>query len=132
MSFIPYLHFDGTCAEALEFYAGALGAEPPMLMRYSEAPGGELPPSDRIMHGEIRLNGAALMASDVPEGMGKPQAGVSVMHVVPDVAAGARIFAALSDGATILDAYGPTFFAKGYGMLKDRFGTHWIIYTDNA
>ena len=25
--------------------------------------------------------------------------------------------------------YGPTFWASGFGMVKDRFGIHWMITT---
>ena len=34
----PYLHFDGHCEEAIEFYRKALGAELEMMMRYRESP----------------------------------------------------------------------------------------------
>ena len=34
----PYLFFNGTCEEALEFYRQAVGAEIQMAMRYRESP----------------------------------------------------------------------------------------------
>jgi PhnB protein len=129
MAFIPYLYFRGDCAEAMTFYAEVFGAAAPDLMRYSDAPPeAGLPESERIMHGELRLGDATLMASDFPPGIDEPQAGVSVMHTVDDPDEGARLFAALGQGGSVIEPWQATFFARGYGMLRDRFGTHWIIY----
>ena len=67
MSFIPYLHFDGTCAEAMQFYADLFGATEVQILRYTDAPETEgLPPSDRVMYSHIMLGDACLMASDQP------------------------------------------------------------------
>ncbi len=125
---IPYLHFRGDCAEALAFYADVFDAPPPRLMRYSDAPpGAEVPPSERVMHGQLTLEGGALMASDFPEGMtGDPQRAVSVMAAVADVEAGRRIFRRLCEGGAEIIPFGPTFWSSGFGMVKDRFGTHWM------
>jgi len=27
----------------------------------------------------------------------------------------------------VIAEYGPTFWSKGFGMMKDQFGTHWIV-----
>jgi PhnB protein len=129
MSFVPYLMFQGDCAEAMAFYADVFGAGAPMIMRYSDAPEGEaMPASDRVMHSEIALGEAKLMASDYPEGMpGDPQQAVSVMHPVPDAEAGRRVFDRLAEGGSVVMPFGPTFWSKGFGMVRDRFGTHWMI-----
>lgn len=130
MSFLPYIHFDGTCEQAMAFYADLFGATDLQLMRYSDTPAGTpgMPPSDRIMHSQLTANGGTLMASDYPPGMpAQPQSGFNVMTAPATVAEGQRLFDALSkDGAQIMP-YGPTFWSPGFGMVKDRFGTHWII-----
>jgi PhnB protein len=129
MSFIPYIMFRGNCAEALAFYAEVFETDPPVLMRYSEAPEGEpMPRSERVMHGEIGDGNGRLMASDYPEGMdGDEQAAVSVTHPVPDVDTGRRIFERLAEGGAVQMPFGPTFWSDGFGMVRDRFGTHWMI-----
>lgn len=130
MSFIPYLHFDGTCAEAMATYAGLFGATDLQMMRYDQAPGDTAVTArdGRIMHAQFTASGGAvLMGSDFPSGHGSPQAGVSVMQVAPTLAEGARIAAALAEGGSVMVPWGPTFFAAGFAMLSDRFGTHWII-----
>ena len=68
------------------------------------------------------------MASDFPPGLeGDPQKGFSVMQTAPDVATGRAIFDKLCEGGTVIDTYKPTFFSPGFGMVQDKFGTHWII-----
>ncbi len=129
MSFVPYIHFRGNCAEAMNFYAEIFGTETPVIMRYRDAPASEeVPPSDRVMHAEIVLGNGKLMASDFPEGMpGDPQQAVSIMHPVSDPEAGQRLFDRFAEGGKIIMPFGPTFWSRGFGMVRDRFGTHWMI-----
>lgn len=138
MSFSPYLHFQGNCAEAMQAYANIFGAKDLQIMRYKDAPpSAGLPPgsgsSDKVMHAHMTVGGQQLMASDFPDHMaGDPQAGVSVSHSVTDVAQGRAVFDRLADGGSVIMPYGPTFFSKGFGMVKDRFGTHWMIMGPQA
>ena len=130
MPTMPYIHFQGQCAQALAFYAQVFGGTGLQTMRYADGP--EAPEawkaSDRIMHGQVTLGSGTLMASDYPPGMeGDPQRGFSVMQTAPDVATAKAAFDALADGGAVIDPFKPTFFSPGFGMVKDRFGTHWII-----
>ncbi|MBA4325882.1 MAG: VOC family protein [Rhodobacter sp.] len=127
---IPYLHFQGHCAEALAFYADVFGAEDLQLMRYADAPDVDDAMRDptRIVHGQVSLPDGLLMASDYPPGMtGDPQAAVSIMQLADTVAEARRIFTALAKGGSVIQDFGSTFFSPGFGMLKDRYGTHWMI-----
>ena len=130
MPTLPYVHFQGTCAEALAFYAEVFGGTDLQIMRYGEAPDG--PPdwkgSTRVINGQLRIGDGSFMASDYPPGAeGVAQASVSVMQSVADAATGAAIFAMLAEGGVVIQPWGPSFFAPGFGMVKDRFGTHWMI-----
>ncbi len=130
MPTMPYIHFQGDCAEALRFYAKVFGGTDLQLMRYGEGP--QAPEawqaSDRIMHGQVSIMDGTLMASDYPPGVaGDAQKGFSVMQTAPDVASARQIFDQLAIGGTVIDDFKPTFFSPGFGMVKDKFGTHWII-----
>lgn len=130
MPTMPYIHFQGQCREALAFYTQVFGGTDLQMMRYADGP--EAPPdwkdSTRIMHGQVTIFDGTLMASDYPPGSdGDGQAGFSVMQTAPDVAAAQAIFDQLSEGGAIIDAFRETFFSPGFGMVKDKFGTHWII-----
>lgn len=128
MTFIPYLHFPGTCAEAMAFYADVFGATDLSLMRYSDAPPDSgMPPSDLVMHSQLSLPGGRLMASDYPPGMGEPQQGVSVLTSPGGIEASQAAFDRLCAGGAVVMPFGPTFWSPGFGMVKDRFGTHWIV-----
>ena len=126
----PYIHFQGQCAEALTFYAQVFNGSGLQTMRYADGPGAPdaWKASDRVMHGQVTLFDGTLMASDFPPGIdGDPQKGFSVMQTAPDVAAGQAIFDQLADGGSVIDPYRATFFSPGFGMVQDKFGTHWII-----
>ena len=125
----PYLHFDGASAEAPAFYADALGGPDLQHMRCRDAPGlPETMRADRVIHGQLTIGGGTLMASDAPESQGgAPQASVSVMQSAPDVTTARAWFDTLAEGGTAAVPFGPAFFAPAFGMVKDRFGTHWMI-----
>lgn len=135
MPTLPYIHFQGQCAEALAFYDSVFGGGGVQTMRYADGP--EVPPawreSARIMHGQVTLFDGTLMASDYPPDVaGDPQSGFSVMQSAPDIDTGRKVFEALAEGGAIVTPFTATFFSPGFGMVKDRFGTHWIISTTPA
>ena len=129
MAFIPYLNFDGNCAEAMTFYAKLFNATELQILRYSDAPASEgLPPSDAVMYSHIMLGEACLMGSDHPPGSDpEPMTSVSVNHPVATPQEGQAIFDQLAEGGTILMPYEKTFFSSAFGMVRDRFGTSWMI-----
>jgi PhnB protein len=81
------------------------------------------------MHARLALPaGATLYAGDamgqVPyQGMH----GVSLTLNYDTVAEANRIFERLADGGKVTMAMAPTFWAKSFGMVTDRFGAHWIL-----
>ena len=128
MAFMPYIHFSGTCAEAMAFYADVFGGTDMMMMRYDEAPAGQGgADSDRIIHAQFTAGGTMLMASDFPPGMAEMQQAMNVMTDPATVPEGKRVFDRLADGGAVIVPFGPAFWSPGFGRLKDRFGTHWII-----
>ena len=134
MSFDPYIHFQGNCRAAMQAYRDLFGGTLE-LMTYGEMP--EAPPemqgSDLVLHSTLRLGDRNMMASDFPPGQtGDPQQAVTISHEAASDAEARRIFAALSDGGSVIMDFAPTFWSAGFGMLKDRFGTHWMISAPEA
>ena len=132
--FEPYLSFDGDCAEAMRFYEKTLGGKMEMSMTYGEAPpmpGHPAATGDaakRVMHASMVLDGCRIMAADSPPGMPFTAAkGISISLSYPDAAKGRAIFDALSAGGSITVPYHKTFWADGFGMCTDRFGTPWMV-----
>lgn len=129
----PYLHFQGHCADAMAFYADVFGGEL-TIMKWSDAPA-ETPQkidSDRVMHSHLALpDGTRLMAGDFPPGFeGDPQKAVSISHVVSDAGEGRALYDRLAEGGDVIEPFGDTFFSPGFGMVRDRYGTHWMIMTE--
>jgi PhnB protein len=129
---IPYLAFDGNCADAMRFYAQVLGGKLDLLT-FGESPMSEGTPKDalnRIMHARLALEGnGSLYAGDCPPGMAYQGIhGVSITLNYGAVALAERVFHAMAaDGGKVTMAFGPTFWAKGFGMVTDKFGCPWII-----
>ncbi|MDO5648088.1 VOC family protein [Paracoccus sp. (in: a-proteobacteria)] len=134
MSFTPYLSFQGECADAFARYAELFGGTA-QVMRFSDAPPNpQMPalPDDQknwAMHAQLTLpDGAVLMGADMPPQFGGvPQAGVSIAVSRDTDDAARALFDGLAQGGTVIMPFLPTFFAKGFGMCKDRFGTSWMV-----
>lgn len=130
MAFEPYLHFQGNCAEAMARYAEIFGASDLFVQRYRDMP--DAPPefagSDLVMHSALVVGGMVLMASDFPPGVeGEPQRAVSISRSAPDLGTAQTVFDALAEGGAVIMPLQPTFWSTGFGMVRDRFGTHWMI-----
>jgi len=129
---IPYLHFPGTCREAVRFYETALAAKVVTMMTVRESPmAAQCPPDslDDVLHARLEFrDGGVLMAGDSPREMrtGDIQ-GVSLALNFDTVAAAERAFRALCEGGTVTMPMQPSFWAKAFGMVTDRFGAAWIV-----
>jgi len=129
MEVSPYLFFDGTCEEALNFYAETLGAKIEAVMKNEGTPAQEhVPPEwkDKVMHSRFRIDNHVLMASDAPPGHYRAPAGFSISVSLPE-AKGEQVFNKLAEGGAVQMPFGPTFWAKGFGMCVDRFGVPWMV-----
>jgi PhnB protein len=132
---IPYLHFDGQAAEAMRTYQKIIGGELDLL-RYADAPqaAGSPPPGcgpsdpSRVMHALLKFDGGMLMASDAPNAqMAERMGGMSISLSYTDTSRAGEVFAALAADGNVRMPFGKTFWADGFGMLVDRFGTPWMI-----
>lgn len=134
MKFTPYLNFNGQCAEAFRFYEQVLGGKLEMTTHGESPIAGEVPPEwhDRIMHARLVIGDQVLMGSDSPpEYFQKPQ-GLYVSIQIDDTEKGERIFNALAEGGTVTMPFAKTFWAAGFGMVTDRFGTPWMVNCERA
>ena len=128
---IPYLAFDGNCADAMRFYAKVLDGKLDMLT-FGQSPMSEQTPKDalnriiRLVWQPRRIRGAVIS----PDPPGMPYQGIHGVSIALNydaVARAERVFNALADGGKVTMAFGPTFWAKRFGMVTDKFGCPWIV-----
>jgi len=129
---IPYLAFNGNCAEAVRFYERVLGAKLEILMSGADSPMAAQIPKEfahHILHARLAFpDGSLLFAGDAPAHMPYQGIhGVSITLNYDTTAQAQKVFDALSAGGTVTMAMQPAFWAKTWGMLVDRFGTPWIV-----
>ena len=130
MRFVPYLNFDGRCAEAMRFYERVLGGRIEFLQTHGESPiAGEVPAEwhGAVLHACLSVDGQQLMASDSPPGQHVPAQGLYVSIHVEGTGEAERIFGELADGGQVTMPIGETFWSPRFGMCVDRFGTPWMI-----
>jgi PhnB protein len=98
---IPYLSFDGNCAEAMKFYAEVFGGTSQVMMTAGDTPmAGETPPEmkDRIMNAQLQLPGGSWLYGGDAWGEYKPVTGVTITLNFDTVERAEEIFNALSVG----------------------------------
>jgi PhnB protein len=129
---IAYLAFDGTCAEAMRFYESVLGGKIEIMMSGADSPMAAEIPKDvahRILHARLAIPGGGyLYAGDAPTHIpfqGIHGVSMALNYDTPAEAQG--IFDKLAAGGKVMMALQPTFWAKSFGMLTDKFGTPWMI-----
>ena len=110
MPFIPYLSFQGQCAEAFAFYGRVFGATP-QTHAFADMPADSgappLPPEQQgwLMHAQIDTADGVLMGADMPPQFGGvAQAGVSISVTRDDDATARQLFHALAEGGRVLAA----------------------------
>jgi PhnB protein len=120
----------------MQFYERTLGGKIQMMMPFSEAPPEMRPPGgggDRMMHVSLKVGDRVLMASDTGPGMTyEGMKGFSVSLSYPSASEGQRVFDALAAGGQVGMPFQKTFWAAGFGMLTDKFGTPWMVNAEQG
>jgi PhnB protein len=130
MKIHTYLNYGGNCKEAFRFYEKHLGGKITMMMTQGEMPDAkDVAPErkDDILYSRIEIGETYLMASDVAPERFKPMRSVYLSLSVESSEEAERIYKLLSDGGEIFMPIDETFFAHRFAMLRDRFGTSWMI-----
>ena len=130
MNLQPYLFFDGKCDEALDFYKKAVGAEPKMLMRFSQAPDQSMvsPGSEnKVMHAQVQIGDTTVLMSDGRCTGNSNFQGFALTLTAKSENEADKTFNALADGGKVTMPMAKTFFSPRFGMLTDKFGVGWMV-----
>ncbi len=130
MKLNTYLNYGGTCVEAFRFYEQHLGGKIQMIMTYDQMPDPkQVPPGmdKAVLHARIDLGETALMGADMPPERYQPMRSAYLTLTFDSVEETERIHTLLADGGEIFMPMAETFFAFRFSMLRDRFGTSWML-----
>lgn len=131
MKLYTYLNYGGNCRQAFEFYAEHLGGKITMLRTHGELPDSNqgVPPEwkDAVLHARIEMGDTTVFAADIPPDRFQPMRSAYLSLLVDSNDEAERIYALLSEGGEIFMPMEETFFAHRFAMLRDRFGTSWML-----
>lgn len=122
-----YINYRGTCEEAFRFYAEHLGGVRSDLIRHSTQPGPNVPAEwgDKVLHARMELGGTTLMGADIPTA--EPMRSAYLTLTFDREEEAERVYALLAEGGEIFMKLAKTGFANRFAMLRDRFGTSWML-----
>jgi PhnB protein len=130
MRLYTYLNYGGNCREAFDFYVAHLGAKLRMLTTHREAPDqSQVAPEwkDKVLHARLEIGGTTIFGADVPIERFQPMRSAYLSLLVDSAEEAERIYALLAEEGQIFMPMAETFFAQRFAMLRDRFGTSWML-----
>jgi PhnB protein len=126
----PYIHFNGTCKEAMRFYQDSIGGELHLQTIAGSPLEAQFPKSmhGQILHATLFKEGIFMMGSDMPG----PVAFVQGNNIAISIDCNTeeetrRYFKNLSEGGEILDDLKDQFWGGLFGVLTDKFGIRWMF-----
>lgn len=135
---IPYLVMNGNAKEAIDFYEKALDAQALGIVTFGDMPANpDFPPlpeeaKGRIAHALLKVGETELMLSDTFPGQ-PHQTGnqVTICISVSNTEQSKRIYESLQPGGQVSMPLQETHFSPAYGILSDKFGVTFQIYTES-
>lgn len=133
----PYINFNGNAHEAFNFYKSVFGGEFAMVIHFKDMGTPEYTVAEndanKIMHIALPIGKNVLMASDIPESMGRVnenenRSKISISAESREEAS--RLFTGLSEGGNIEAPFGESPWGSYFGMFRDKFGIEWMVEFD--
>jgi PhnB protein len=125
----PYIQFDGSAREAMEFYKDVFGGEL-TTNTFAEFGASHGPDDDeKLMHAQLETpSGFTLMAADTPQGMSyNPGENIAVSLSGDDGDDLRGYYEKLSDGGKVSVPLEKQMWGDEFGMVTDRFGINWMV-----
>jgi PhnB protein len=123
----PYLNFNGTARQAMEFYRDVFGGEL-TLSTFGELGMADGADADKVMHGQLQTSaGYVLMGADVPSHMEFERPAGFAVSLSGDDEALHGYFDQLAAGGTITMPLAKQVWGDEFGMLTDQFGIQWMV-----
>jgi PhnB protein len=130
MKLYTYLNYGGNCEQAFRFYEQHLGGKITMMVTHGQQPNANDVPADwknAILHARMNIGETELMGADIPPERFQPMRSAYLSLVADSSDEAERTYTVLSDGGELFMPMQETFFAHRFAMLRDKFGTSWMI-----
>lgn len=132
MKLVPYLNFEGSCEEAIDYYASIFNGKIVYKDYYSTSPM-DVPEShkDKVMHCQLDFGDNVLMACDAFPGQTVSNGDGIVLSVGFDLETeAAAIFSKLAQDGTVTMPFEQQFWGAWLGQVTDKYGKSWMISTN--
>jgi len=125
-----YINYPGHCEEAFRFYEQHLGGKINMMAPHQQPPPNFPKEWNKpILHAIIEIGGTLVRGADIPEAEPMRSAYLTLRLDSPEKAE--EIYELLSTDGEIFMKIEKTFFANRFAMLRDKFGTSWMLLNEN-
>ena len=122
-----YVNYPGNCEEAFRFYEQHLGGKMTSMSTHEQQQNPNIPDGwkIKILHARIEIGGAVLMGADIPGA--EPMLSAYLSLRLDTASEAERIYSLLISGGQIFMKMEETNFASRFAMLRDKFGTSWML-----
>ena len=122
-----YLNYRGNCEQAFRFYEQHLEGRITGLVRHGEQPNPNIPADwkGKILHARIEIGATVVMGADIPQS--EPMRSAYLTLTLDTEAEAERLYTLLTDDGEIFMKMAQTPFANRFAMLRDKFGTSWML-----
>jgi PhnB protein len=127
-----YVNYPSNCESAFQFYEQHLGGKITMMMTHQQQPDATNIPDNwknAILHARIEFGDTVLMGADIPNA--EPMRSAYLTLRLNSAKEAERVYALLAEGGQIFMKMEQTFFASRFAMLRDKFGTSWMLLHEN-
>ncbi|MBD2869244.1 VOC family protein [Paenibacillus arenilitoris] len=131
----PYIMLDGNAAEAISFYEQALDAVVVFRESFGEGPENpERPMTDdvkkRVAHAVLKVGEAELLVADCVPGEPNDSGNrLTICITSSEIGQSRRYYEALQQGGEVNLPLQELYFSPAYGVVTDKFGVTFLIFT---
>jgi PhnB protein len=127
-----YVNYKGTCEEAFRFYERHLGGRITTIARHGDQPNPQLPADwkGKVLHARIEIGDCLLMGADIPNA--EPMRSAYLTLTADREEDAEKLYRVLSESGEVFMKMEKTNFANRFAMLRDKFGTSWMLLHEPA
>ena len=125
-----YINYPGHCEKAFRFYEQHLGGKINMMMTHQQPPP-NFPKEWKapILHAIVEIGCTIVRGADVPDAEPMRSAYLTLRFETAEKAE--HVYKLLSADGEVFMKMEKTFFANRFAMLRDKFGTSWMLLHEN-